>query len=137
MTGSPRRRVVVTVCSREAGVVSLPIERGGQAVRLDASAIARELTALVAQRGLADYVRVEEGCAGGCGAAGPNVGVTLFAVPRPGEPADSIAVGWRTYVDSLTSLDCLARVLDDNLGITRRRPKRARRHGRRPTPRAR
>ena len=134
MSRRPPRRIVVTVCSREDGVVSLPIERGGRTVTLDAVGIARELTTLVEQRGLGDYVRIEEGCAGGCGGAGPNVGVTFFAMPRAGAPPDNIAVGWRTYVDSLASLDCLARILDANLGITRRAPKPAHRSGRRATP---
>ena len=50
--GAPDRRVVVTVCLRESGTVRLPVERGAARVRLDAAAILRTLTALVARRGL-------------------------------------------------------------------------------------
>lgn len=121
MTQRPSRRIVVTVCPREDGVVSLPLERGGRAVPLDARAIARELESLVARRGLAARVCIEEACAGGCGADGPNVSVTIFTMPRAGEPADNIAVGWHTYVDALAHLDCLAQILDENLR-GRRRP---------------
>ena len=39
---------------------------------------------------------------------------------RAGEREDHVAVGWKTYVYSLGSLDCLAAVLDDNLGRARR-----------------
>ena len=44
----------------------------GRARRLDAAAIARELTGLIDRRGLADRVRLREGCAGGCTAAVPT-----------------------------------------------------------------
>ena len=43
----PMRRLVITVCPREPGVVVLPVERGGRARRLDAAAIARELRELI------------------------------------------------------------------------------------------
>jgi hypothetical protein len=111
----PARRLVITVCPREPGAVRLPITRSGPARRLDAAAIARELAALVSARGLEPVVRIQQGCAGGCGGAGPNVGITAFPVPRPGEREDHVAIGWRTYVYSLASLDCLASILDDNL----------------------
>ena len=107
------RRLVVTVCPREPGTVRLPIERGGRIHRLDAAAIVSELRALVARRGLDEHVRVRDGCAGGCAFRGPNVTVTKYSPLRPGERPDNIAVGWKSYVGELRSLDCLARVLDD------------------------
>jgi hypothetical protein len=61
-------------------------------------------------------VRIQNACAGGCAAAGPNVSVRILAMPAPGEAPDDVAVGWRTYIASLDTLDCLARVLDDSLG---------------------
>jgi len=61
-------------------------------------------------------VRFREGCAGGCSADGPNVSVEIFPVPAPGERPDNVAVGWKTYVYSLASLDCLATVIEENLG---------------------
>ena len=114
------RRLVVTVCPREPGVVALPIARGERAVKLDATAIAHQLRQIVAERGLAERVRVREGCAGGCSGPGPNVSVEIFPMTRAGEREDHVAVGWKTYVYSLGSLDCLAAVLDDNLGRARR-----------------
>jgi hypothetical protein len=120
----PERRLVVTVCPREHGVVRLRLERGGRAVPLDAAAVARELSALVARRGLGDRVRVREGCAGGCGAAGPNVDVRIYAAPRPGDPADAVAVGWKTYVYSLATLPSLAAVVDESLGASAPRRRR-------------
>jgi hypothetical protein len=110
-----RRRLVITVCPREPGVVMLPVSRGRRAVRLDALAILRHLDALVAAQGLRDVVRVRAGCAGGCAGPGPNVGVTTYPAPHPGARADSVAIGWRTYVYSLGTLDCLATVIDENL----------------------
>ena len=115
------RRVVVTVCPRERGVVVLPVTRGDRARRLDAAAILTHLRELVAERGLAERVRLREGCAGGCSGAGPNVSVEMFPLTRPGEREDHVAVGWKTYVYSLGTLDCLAAVIDDNLGRSRRR----------------
>lgn len=115
------RRLVVTVCPRERGVVVLPVTRGGRAHRLDAPAILTHLRELVAERGLAERVRFREGCAGGCSGAGPNVSVEMFPLTRPGEREDHVAVGWKTYVYSLGTLDCLAAVIDDNLGRSRRR----------------
>jgi hypothetical protein len=114
------RRLVVTVCPREPGVVTLPIARGRRAEKLNATAIAHQLRQIVAERGLAERVRVREGCAGGCSGPGPNVSVEIFPMTRPGEREDHVAVGWKTYVYSLRSLDCLAAVLDDNLGRARR-----------------
>jgi hypothetical protein len=109
------RRIIVTVCPRESGVVVLPRERGGPARRFDAAAIARSLRDLVAERGLEGRVSFQDGCAGGCAQSGPNVGVTIYTMPRPGEKPDHVAVGWKTYIYSLASLDCLATVLDENL----------------------
>ena len=114
------RRLVVTVCPREPGVVTLPIARGRRAEKLNATAIAHQLRQIVAERGLAERVRVREGCAGGCSGPGPNVSVEIFPMTRPGEREDHVAVGWKTYVYSLGSLDCLTAVLDDNLGRARR-----------------
>jgi hypothetical protein len=114
------RRLVITVCPREPGVVALPIGRGGQAVRLSAAAILRHLRELVAKRGLAERVRLREGCAGGCAGPGPNVSVEILPLTRSGEREDHVAVGWKTYVYSLASLDCLATVVDENLGRARR-----------------
>ncbi len=110
-----RRRLVITVCPNEPGVVTLPLERGGRARRLDARAVARHLEALAATRGVGERVTVRSACAGGCTSAGPNVGVTIYPDGRPGETSDHVAIGWRTYVYSLRELDCLARVITDNL----------------------
>ena len=121
----PDRRLVVTVCPREPGVVRLPVERGARAVRLDAAAVARELAALVARRRLGARVRVREGCAGGCASAGPNVDVRVYAAAREGERPDDVAVGWKTYVYSLAALPSLAAVIDESLRAPRsRRPAR-------------
>jgi hypothetical protein len=109
------RRLVITVCPREPGVVALPVARGGRAVRLNAAAIVRHLTELVAGRGLGERVRLREGCAGGCSGPGPNVSVEIFPMTRPGERPDHVAIGWKTYVYSLASLDCLATVIEENL----------------------
>ena len=109
------RRLVITVCPREHGAVRLPIERGGRAGRLDAAAVARALTALVRRRALGDCVDVREGCAGGCGGAGPNVDVRVYAAPRVGERANAVALAWKTYVHALATLPSLASVIDDNL----------------------
>ena len=108
------RRLVVTVCPREPGTVRLPIECGDRGRRLDAAATLRELRALVARRGLDEHVRVRDGCAGGCAFRGPNVTVTKLSPLRPGERPDNVAVGWKSYVGTLRSLDCLARVIADD-----------------------
>ena len=110
------RRIVITVCPRERGVVLLPITRGGRAVRLNAEAILQHFAELVAERGLGERVRLREGCAGGCSGAGPNVSVEIFPLGRPGEREDHVAVDWKTYVYSLGSIDCLAAVIEENLG---------------------
>lgn len=110
-----KRRLVITVCPVEPGNVRLPVRPGGRAARMDARTIARHLRALVVERKLGDVVRVQEGCAGGCTGTGPNVGVTMYPPARPGEPLDQVAIGWKTYVYSLDTLDCLARIIDDNL----------------------
>jgi hypothetical protein len=110
-----QRRLVVTVCPREAGVVTLPVDRGGPAGPLDAAAVSRALANLVSTRGLGARVDLREGCAGGCGRAGPNVDVRIHSMPRPGERPDEVAVAWKTYVYSLADLDCLATIIDENL----------------------
>jgi hypothetical protein len=109
------RRLVISVCQREAGTVVLPIERRGRARRLDAPAVARHLEALIARRGLTDTVRVSDACAGGCGMRGPNVTVTIYPAARSGEKPDHVSIGWKSYVASLDSISCLARVIDENL----------------------
>jgi hypothetical protein len=110
-----RRRLVITVCPREPGVVVLPVSRAGRARRLDAAALARSLRELVAARGLTGRVEVVAGCAGGCGRSGPNVDARVYSIPRPGEKPSHVAVGWKTYVYSLAALDCVATILDENL----------------------
>jgi hypothetical protein len=110
------RRIVITVCPRERGVVVLPITRGGRAVRLNAEAIIRNFAELVAERELGERARLREGCAGGCSGPGPNVSVEIFPLGQPGEREDHVAVDWKTYVYSLGSLDCLATVIEENLG---------------------
>ena len=109
------RRLVISVCSRERGTVLLPVERGGRARRLDSGAVARHLETLVARRGLAQHVRISDACAGGCWMDGLNVTVTIFPAVRPGERPDHVAIARKTYVASLSTLDYLARVIDDNL----------------------
>lgn len=121
--------IVITVCPREPGVVALPIEGGERARRLDAAAVATGLEALVAARGLGDRVTVRRACAGGCSLPGPNVSVTFYPEPRPGEKPDHVAVRWRSYVGALDTLACLAAVVDDNVSDAR-----ARRRGRRAVP---
>ena len=86
----PRRRLIITVCLKESGTVVLPVEPGAARKRLDASAILRELQNLVARRQLDAVVLVREGCAGGCHRRGPNVSLTLHALPAPGERPDNI-----------------------------------------------
>ncbi len=126
------RRLVITVCYREPGVVALPVEHGDRACRLDARAIVKQLLTLAERQGVADRVRVREGCAGGCSGAGPNVSVAIHPLPAPGERSDQIAVGWKTYVYSLPALDCLARVIDENLDGPRASPRRRRARSVRP-----
>jgi len=106
-----RRRIVITVCPNEPGVVRLPVEPGGRAKRLDARAIARALETAARQRGAGDRVTLREACAGGCTTQGPNVTVTIY----PEHGADHVAIGWKTYVYSLPTLDYLAQVIDDNI----------------------
>ena len=120
------RRLVVTVCPREPGIVVLPVERGGRAARLDAVAILDRLKALVAARRLEDRVSFREACAGSCAGNGPNVSIEIFPVAPPGERPDHVAIGWKTYVYSLGTLDCLATVVDENLERAVRRPARGR-----------
>lgn len=108
-------RLVITVCPRERGVVVLPVERGQPARRLDARAVAQALGSLVAKRCLDGRVSLREACAGGCSRPGPNIDVTIYPGVRPGEKPNHVATGWKTYVYSLASLDCLARIIDENL----------------------
>ena len=108
-------RLVISVCPREVGIVVMPVERGERARRLNAGAILKHLAALVARRGLAEHVEIRDGCAGGCRLRGPNVSVSIYPPIRPGEREDHVAIGWKTYVTSLKTLDCLARVIDDCL----------------------
>ncbi len=110
------RRIVITVCPRERGGVVLPITRGGRAVRLNAQSTLEHLATLVDERGLGERVRLREGCAGGCSGPGPNVSVEIFPLGQPGEREDHVAVDWKTYVYSIGSLDCLATVVEENLG---------------------
>ena len=109
------RRLVISVCPREGGTVLMPVEQGERARRMDANAVLRQLQALVERRGLGEQVRIRDACAGGCGLRGPNVTVTIYPAVHPGERSDHVSVGWKTYVASLKSLDCLARVIDENL----------------------
>ncbi|MBI2206921.1 MAG: hypothetical protein HYU41_24065 [Candidatus Rokubacteria bacterium] len=111
-----KRRLIVTVCPREPGEVVIPVERGGRPEVLNAATILERLRTLIARRGLEARVRVQQACAGGCAGDGPNVSVAILTMPAPGAPPDNVAIAWRTYVASLPTLDCLARVLDDNLG---------------------
>jgi hypothetical protein len=109
------RRLVITVCSREPGTVDLPVERGEPVRTLGAADVAGALRALLVARDLGERVEVREGCAGGCGRPGPNVSVAIHLMPRGGARPDQVAVGWRTYVYSLPSLDALATIVDENL----------------------
>jgi hypothetical protein len=127
------RRLGITVCYREPGVVVLPVAPGNRACRLDARAIVKQLLALAERRGVADRVRVREGCAGGCSGTGPNVSVAIYPLPAPGERSDQVAVGWKTYVYSLPGLDSLARVIDENLDEPRASPRRSRARSVRPS----
>src|SRR3989442_10732184 len=87
---------------------------------LDAAAVLKARRALVDSRGVAEGVRFCEACAGGCSADGPNVSVEIFPAPLPGERPDHVAIGWKTYVYSLASLDFLATVIEENLRAPRR-----------------
>jgi hypothetical protein len=95
--------------------VSLPVRAGEPARRLQAPDILRALMELVTERVLEDHVTVREGCAGGCGQLGPNVGVTIHPATRLGAKPDHVAIGWKTYAYSLASLECLAAIIDENL----------------------
>src|SRR5213593_3276259 len=118
---SRRRCLVITVCPNEPGVVVLPprpataLERQDHDSRLDAQDVAHHLAALAAARGVQDRVTLRSACAGGCTSDGPKVGVTIYPEPHRGEGADHVAIGWKTYVYSLPQLDCLARIIDENL----------------------
>jgi hypothetical protein len=118
------RLLVITACPREPGVVQLPIERGQPGQRLDARGILGALGNLVAARGLGDRVTLREGCAGRCSGPGPNVSVDIHLSAPLGHRQDRVAVDWKTYVYSLGTLDCLARVIDENLKTPRTRSAR-------------
>jgi hypothetical protein len=115
MSEPPAYRIVITVCPRETGLAALAVRRGEPAELLDAPAIAQWLRHLAAERRLESHVAVHEGCAGGCGRAGPNIGVSIYAVPPPGRKPDHVAIRWKTYVYSLSSVDSLEAIIDDNL----------------------
>ena len=115
MKTPPRRRIVITVCPLEPGLVTLPLTRGGRRRRLGAHAIAEHLTALAAERGVSDFVRIRNGCAGGCWLKGPNVSVAIYPATTAGERPDHVAVAWKTYVASLAGLDALETILEENL----------------------
>lgn len=119
----------ITVCPRENGTVSLPVEKGSQRTTMNARALARHLKQLIAARGLTGEVWVREECAGGCWLSGPNVNVDCFAKAPPGEVQDHVAIGGRTYVYSLGSLDYLGQLIDENLTPGRPRGRRAVRSG--------
>ena len=112
----PGRRLVITVCPKEAGAVVLAVESGQPRRRLTADRILQELQALVARRELVDVVKVREGCAGGCHGRGPNVSLTVHRLPPAGERPDNVAIGWHTYVGSIETLDCLASIVEAHLG---------------------
>ena len=110
------RRLVVTVCPREPGVVTLPIARGRRAEKLNATAIAHQLRQIVAERGLADACACARVRRRLLEARAQRVGRDL-PDDSPGRAReDHVAVGWKTCAYSLGTLDCLAAVLDDNLG---------------------
>ena len=121
------RRLVVTVCPREPGVVVLPVERGGRARRLDAAGVLEALQRIVKRRRLGARVEFRQSCAGGCGAEGPNVDVTIYPATAEGGRPDHVAIAWKTYVYSLPALDCLATVIDENLDEPRAPATRRRR----------
>ncbi|MBI3029999.1 MAG: hypothetical protein HYY64_10845 [Candidatus Rokubacteria bacterium] len=129
-----RRLLEITVCPLEPGSVALPLERGGRPRRMDARAIRQHLERLIRRRALAGRVWLREDCAGGCHRAGPNVNVDVFLKAPPGAEQDHVAVENRSYVYSLASLPCLARIIDENLRPGRPRGTRAARSGRRRRP---
>ena len=117
MTTERQRRLVITVCPQEPGMIMLAVRRGERRHRLGARAIARHLAELAAERGLSDVVEIRHGCAGGCWLKGPNVSVMIYPVTPPGERPDHVAVAWKSYVASLDELDCLATILEENLAV--------------------
>lgn len=115
MKTTPRRRLVITVCLQEPGLVVLPLTRGGRRRRLGARAIARHLSEMAVERGLAEFVEIRNGCAGGCWLKGPNVSVAIYPATPPGERPDHVATAWKTYVATLSDLDALETILEENL----------------------
>jgi hypothetical protein len=115
VTTPRQRRLVITVCPLEPGVVTLPLRRGGRRRRLGARAIARHLADLAAELGVLERVEIRHGCAGGCWLKGPNVSVGIYPVAPPGERPDHVAIAWKSYVGTIDELDCLATILEDNL----------------------
>ena len=124
------RRLVITVCPREPGVVVLPVERGGRPQRLDATGVLEALERIVARRKLGGRVEFRQSCAGGCGADGPNVDVTIYPATPEGARPDHVAIAWKTYVYALPTLDCLATVIEENLDEPGGVPARGRRRAR-------
>ena len=129
-----KRLLEITVCPRETGSVVLPPERGGRPRRMDARAVTLRLTDLIARRGLAATAWLRQDCAGGCGRAGPNVNVDVFAKASPGEEQDHIAIAGASYVYSLHALPCLAQIIDETLNPGKPRGSRAARSGPRRRP---
>lgn len=115
MKTAPHRRIVITVCPLEPGLVTLPITRGGPRRRMGARAVAKHLTTLAAERGVSDRVEIRSGCAGGCWLKGPNVSVVIYPATPPDERPDHVAIAWKTYVASLADLDALETILEENL----------------------
>jgi hypothetical protein len=115
MSAERKRRLVITVCPLEPGLVTLPLRRGERRRRLGARAIARHLGELAAEGGSSDVVEIRHGCAGGCWLPGPNVSVAIYPATAPGERPDHVAIAWKSYVASLAELDCLATILEENL----------------------
>ena len=115
MNAARRRRLVITVCPHEPGLVTLPLRRGERRRRLDARAVSRHLAELASERGFSDVVEIRHGCAGGCWLKGPNVSVAIYPATPPGERPDHIAIAWKSYVASLDELDALVTILEENL----------------------
>ena len=102
--GSPERW-----CSRWS-----PGARGGGSTPGPSSASCRRSSP---GENLDAVVRVREGCAGGCHGRGPNVSLTLHALPRPASaPTTSPSAGARTSARWPT-LPSLQAILDENLAL--------------------
>lgn len=123
--------LAITVCPRENGTVRLPVEKGSRRIAMNARSLAHHLEKLIAARGLTGEVWVRKDCAGGCWLSGPNVNVDCFAKAPPGEVQDHVAIGGKTYVYSLGSLDYVGQLIDENLTPGSPRGRRAVRSGQR------